>query len=159
MVKQWTKTGPLVFCEFCVSHLYEYSGENLSRYSTVVSRMWQVISLDIPHCPVGFPIGRGAYDCHGGFPSFCDAEVGRRAGKLGYNYRCPWVSSKWLKRLPKLACQWLTWRFQMHVRGSVPWSDYCIIIYNYMTGGWNTECTDQSCRCRKQRDCSASETP
>ena len=24
----------------------------------------------------------GAYDCHGGFPSFCDPEVGRRAGSL-----------------------------------------------------------------------------
>lgn len=26
----------------------------------------------------------GAYDCHGGFPSFCDAEVGRRAGMLNF---------------------------------------------------------------------------
>ena len=26
----------------------------------------------------------GAYDCHGGFPSFCDAELGRRAGMLNF---------------------------------------------------------------------------
>ncbi|CAK9092584.1 unnamed protein product [Durusdinium trenchii] len=26
----------------------------------------------------------GAYDCHGGFPAFCDAEEGRRAGMLNF---------------------------------------------------------------------------
>ena len=50
-------------------------------------------------------IQRGAYDCHGGFPSFCDAELGRRAGLLGnrnWSWKTP-VSTSSRNRCSMLA--------------------------------------------------------